>query len=87
MIEVIISSVAGLLLFTALMVVAHKRKYSQAVYIPCCLAAACSATNLVMAGYGYYFGIFNLYFYIVTALVMGLIIDFIIRKTVTQNNV
>lgn len=81
-----IYSVIGFVLFTTLMVVAHKRKMSQTLYIPFCLAAATSGATLLVGVYGYYYGVVNLYYYIVTTLVVGLIIDFIIRKTVSQKD-
>ena len=76
----------GLVIFLVFMVIAHKRKMQQSVYIPLCLAAGSSGAVLVMHVYGYYFGVFNLYYFIVTTLLIGLVGDFIIRKTVTQNN-
>lgn len=79
-----IAAVTGLVFFTVFMVIAHKRRMSQSVYIPICLAAGASGSGLCAKIYSYYVGAYNLYFFIVVALVIGLIIDFIIRKTVVQ---
>lgn len=75
-------STAGLVVFTCLMAVARKKKFQLAVYITVCLAASTSGAVLFMAIYGYYFGVFNLYFFIVAALIIGLILDFLVQKTI-----
>lgn len=75
-------SIAGLVVFTCLMVVARKKKFPLTVYIAVCLAASASGAVLFMAIYGYYFGVFNLYFFIVAALIIGLIIDFLVQKAI-----